>query len=267
MILWSSILSHIKHVAGRVNMRSVSRNSTIMIVLVILCVQIFFDARSDAQNKNVAREAGSAIIKNLSEKFDKIQSYIADANIVIGNEHKKELHTAKIYYNKPNLFRMEIYSNDRLVELITKNKKIKWHYIDIIKTVFKYENSQEEANNVSINDVIMTFYNRKKLEYLGKKDVDGVLCECYAFNLLNDKQENRVTIYINPANGMFKKIKMSEANSSFSVEETFKNVRINANIDDSKFTYAPANNIQVVEVGEDQRYGVVRIPSVSKNKS
>lgn len=256
-------MNRIKHMTGKINMRLLYRNS-ILVGLILLCVQTFVCARLLAQNKNIAADTGLPIIKNLSEKFDEIKSYTAEVNIVIGDEHKKEFNTAKVYYKNPDLFRMEIYSNDRLIELVVKNKEAKWHYIDIISTVFKYEGSQKEPDNVSINDVIMDFYNHKNLEYMGKTDVDGMLCESYDFDLINDNQKNRITVYINPANGMLKKIKMSEDNGSFSVEETFKDIGINAEVDDSNFVYVPAQGTQVVEVGKDQRYGVVKVPRSSK---
>lgn len=217
-------------------------------------------------------DSSVSIIKNLSESFSKIRSFRAKVEVVIGDKHNKEHNVGILYFKKPNMYKLETYSNSNLQDLIIRNDKTKWHYVKMINTAFKYNISESEeslnSNEYDLNELIFNYMKQKNMNYIGRKLLDNEYYHCFTFELIKDKNKNYVTIYIRDRDGIIKQIEMFEDKSSFFVRQTLYNIETNVKISNLNFIFVPNKNTQVVDANEKLgRYRALKVtPPLSQTK-
>jgi outer membrane lipoprotein carrier protein len=214
-----------------------------MKLIAFILFTVFTLSYSTAQQDPEAK----IILDRVSEKMKKYTSIEADFELLIENKmdnlHSKSSGAIQIKGEK--------YYMESMGTSVFYNGKTMWSYMDDINEVTITEPNKEDGDFIDNPALIFSFYNRDfKYRLIGEAKVDNIWTyeiDLYPKNL--NQPYSRFKLFIQKDNDA---IYMLKAISKDAIDYTIfiTNSRFNKPMDDSKFTFIPANypKIEIVDM-------------------
>lgn len=217
-------------------------------------------------------------LAEIEENATYLNDYQGDISFQVTAEEQSFSGEGKIFGQKPNKNYNEITIKTGEVEVkatTISNGSIAWALQKIGQDVQQLSKANTEkflvraekalGAKIPRNDIRKPFSNldREKLEYLGKKKLDGV--KTYGFRgkpLINRPDQwsvvpAQIELWIGAEDAMVRKLILLGRAGEELMVALFTNVEINPGVSSSKFEYTPPYNVQVIDITEQVAQAII----------
>jgi len=220
------------------------------IILIIILVVSLSSCKTFLKAEQV-NESAASYLYDLSLQYNKIESYRAKITMISGDGKNDLMQTGIFYYKKPSYYRLELYIDSKMQDLIIKDKKYKWHYSKWLNTVVKYKLDNESEQNMELLDIVTGYIKQRNMVFLGKKQIDGNNLYIFTGKFNYGKDNANITFYLQD-NGIIKIIEMVDTQDNFRIVKKFSDIRINIPLKGSLFDFSPPDGVRIIDKTQSQ---------------
>ncbi len=203
------------------------------------------------------------IATNFREKYESVKNFSANfeqTTIVAGT---KRVARGKLSFQKPNLLRQE-YSDpanpENMTQLIVADGKIIWSYTPLINQITKQELIQDESRMELMPGFGRSLENIEKNYSLSLAEDE--LAEKIGIHVVELIPRNQnlgsgamfdvLQVWIRDVDSVPVQFKYKDQKNETTFVLSFKEVKINENLDESVFKFEPPKGVQIITVPKQQ---------------
>ncbi len=199
------------------------------------------------------------IAKNFRKKYESVKNFSANFEQTTIVADTKRVASGKVSFQKPNLLRQEYCdpaNPEKMTQLIVADGKIIWSYTPLINQITKQELIQDESRMELLPGFGRSLENVEKNyslslaedELAEKTGVHGVE--------LIPRNQNRgpgaifdvLQVWIRDVDSVPVQFKYKDQKNETTFVLSFKDVKINENLDESVFKFEPPKGVQIITV-------------------
>jgi len=208
------------------------------------------------------------ILKEIKSAAANIHSYQVNYNLQIDKNGEKVSSIGNIKFREPDKFYMEVElpDLDGMKQLFISNGDILWQYIPEMKMAAKLKLNEVEEEKASKyidtkGDIRNPFGNMKKdsIKFIKEISEDGrkiYVLEAEPKEEVSEEaivEISKAEIWIYAEEGIPKKVFWYNAEDVSVIEQEFKDIQINVEIDENKFNFSPPADVKVIDITEEEQ--------------
>jgi outer membrane lipoprotein-sorting protein len=199
------------------------------------------------------------IAASFKKKYEKTNNFSADFEQTTFVAGQKRVAKGKLNFQKPNLLRQR-YSNptnpEDMVQLVVSDGKTLWSYTPLINQVTKQELAQDESSKELLPGFGQSLENVEKNYSLSL--VEDKLAEKQGIHVVElvpkrndesiDSMFDVLQLWIRDKDSIPVQFMYKDGKNQITLVLSFKNVKINENIDESTFKFEVPKGVQVITI-------------------
>ncbi len=203
------------------------------------------------------------IAKNFRKKYESVKNFSANFEQTTIVANTKRVARGKLSFQKPNLLRQE-YSDpanpENITQLIVADGKIIWSYTPLINQITKQELMQDEDRmellpgfGRSLENVDKNYSLSLMADELAEKNgihVVELTPKNQAFG--SSTMFDVLQVWIRDVDSVPVQFKYKDHKNETTFVLSFKDVKINENLDESVFKFEPPKGVQIITVPKQQ---------------
>ena len=221
------------------------------IVILLLSILLTLDTVSALSVEEIAA--------SFKKKYEKMNNFSADFEQTTFVAGQKRVAKGKLNFQKPNLLRQR-YSNptnpEDMMQLVVSDGKTLWSYTPLINQVTKQELAQDESSKELLPGFGQSLENVEKNYSLSL--VEDKLAEKQGIHVVEivpkrndesiDSMFDVLQLWIRDKDSIPVQFMYKDGKNQITLVLSFKNVKINENIDESTFKFEVPKGVQVITI-------------------